>query len=108
MSDTITIIILSSIFILLLRIIIKTEIIRRRIMNDMPDDEIAMDEIQEEEYNGKDLFIKEEERAIWENLTRGQKRKYLQKVEKEIKSGKFVRVEGGIITRAEAKEKGII
>ena len=109
MKDIITIIILGSVFGLLLLIIIKSDILKRRAISAMPDDEPAMDEVQEEDYNGKELFIREEERDIWDKMTRKQKRWVINEQNKKVKSGKYFRtLDGKLITTADAKKHGLI
>jgi len=109
MTNLITIIILSSIVGLLIYLIRKTTLDKKKAMSVMPGEDLyRVEPIEEEDYNGKDLFIKDGERARWESLTRGQKRKVLRDQDKAVASGRFARVEGGIITIAEAKKNGLV
>ena len=89
--------------------IIKYNLFKSEAIQAMWEDEHAMDEVQDEEYNGKDLYIREEEREAWDRLSRKQKRWVMNEQEKKIKSGQYHKLDNGkVITRAEAKEKGLI
>ena len=85
----------------------------RRIAQDLlPDDDVVQDVVQEEDYNGNNLYIREEDRTVWDSLSRKRKREIMKIQEKLIKSGKYIIIdteEGKrIITRAEAHNNGLI
>jgi Na+-translocating ferredoxin:NAD+ oxidoreductase RnfG subunit len=82
--------------------------LKKQAIDNMPESEHAMDEVQQEDYNGKDLSIKDEEREVWNKLSRKQKRWIMKEQEKKIKSGQYVKTPEGIITRSEAKKHGLI
>ena len=85
------------------------EIKKNNAIDAMWEEEHTMDEVQEEDYNGNDLHIREEERAMWNGLTRKQKRWIMNEQKKKLKSGQYVKTEDGrLITRAEAKKHGLI
>lgn len=79
----------------------------------MPDDIPVQDEMQEETYNNRPLWIRPEEKSVWDAMSREEKRKTVRRTEKMIESGELYKhtdIEGftGLITREEAKEKGYI
>lgn len=79
----------------------------------LPDDEDPYDLVKEEEYNKYPLWISEQEREVWDSLSRKEKRKRMQLVEKGIKQGRFVIHTDengftGLISKKEAQEKGIL
>ena len=83
--------------------------LKKEAMEAMPDSEHTMDEVQEEDYNGQDLYIRDDEREVWNKLSRKQKRWLLNEQKKAIKSGRFIQTpDGKYITRAEARKHGLI
>lgn len=77
------------------------------------DEGVVMDEMKEDSYNGKPLWITEAERPEWEKLSREIKRSIVRETEKRIKKGElYVHTDEtgftGLITRKEAIEKGYI
>jgi len=78
----------------------------------LPDDDVVQDIVQEEDYNGSDLFIREEERVIWETMSRKDKRALMKKQLKAIQKGELVYIETEdgkrLITRAEARNNGLV
>jgi hypothetical protein len=67
---------------------------KKKLIEGMWEDEHAMDEVLQEDFNGKTLNIKK-----W----------IMKENERKIKSGQYVRTpDGGIITRAEARKHGLI
>ena len=102
-----------SISILLFYGILKTLGARKEQSKLLPDDGHIMDKVQEESYNGKPLWITEEERESWNAMPREQKRSYVRAVEKKIKEGElYVHTDEtgftGLISMQEAKEKGYV
>ena len=98
---------------LIVALILGAHIYRLRQFNtykqDLMDKQEIAEELHVEDYNGADLNIREEERSVWDSLTRKQKRFIIKEQEKKIKSGKYLRMsDGRIITRAEAKKHGLI
>lgn len=87
--------------------------IRHEKIADLSDEEPIMDQVFEESYNGRPLWIKPEEREAWSSLNREMKRKVVMETEKRIKKGElYVHTDEtgftGLITRKEAIEKGYI
>lgn len=86
---------------------------RKSITLTLSDEDPVMDEVQEESYNGRPLWITEAERPSWDAMSREMKRKIVRDVEKKIKDGKlYVHTDEtgftGLISMQEAKEKGYI
>lgn len=82
---------------------------KRKAIDALPDDEPPMDEVQIVDFNGHDIYLRADEMDVWDALTRKQKRFIVQEQKRKLKSGKYVRTpDGMIITKAEAREKGLI
>jgi hypothetical protein len=88
---------------------------KNKAIQEMLDDAdiLDMEDIHEVEYRGHSMQFTDYELKQWNELTRSHKRAYAEAQKKALKSGKYIKVkrpEGGygIISRAEAKEKGLI
>ena len=79
----------------------------------MPDDIPVQDEMQEETYNKRPLWIRHEEKSVWDAMSREEKRKTVRRTEKMILNGELYQHTDengftGLITTEEAKMKGYI
>ena len=91
----------------------QVQVERYKMRMGLSDEEEVMDEVKEETYNGRPLWITEAERPEWEKLSREMKRSVVRETEKRIKRGElYVHTDEtgftGLITRKEAIEKGYI
>ena len=104
---------LGIILLALASIIIWKRVTLKKSMSSLGDDEAPMDEPVLIDYNGKDVFIPEEDMAVWNDLPRKVKRETIRKQEKMVSRGELVPIElpngeKRLITREEAIEKGVV
>lgn len=79
----------------------------------LPDNIPIQEEINQTEYNGHPIYLSPAEQSSWDSMSRSNKRLVYRNQVKMLKKGIVVKVTDqngrtGLITRAEAKQKGII
>ncbi len=79
----------------------------------MEDEFPIQDDIAEFEYNGKTLYLSEDDRRVWNNLSREDKRLIYVQQEKKLRSGLFFEVtdasgKTGIMRRVDAMNAGFV
>lgn len=91
----------------------KVQVDRYNMRKQLSDDGAVMDEVIEESYNGRPLWLTEAERPMWDRMSREMKRAVVRETEKKIRKGElYLHTDEtgftGLISRKEAIEKGYI